>query len=129
VQTMEGGSSCASSESPFQEKMSADQVTAVKRREMGKAPSDVWFDIYKVLFPGAPLPSNPYAEETQSGTVQRFTAYFEREAPGILAAEINTRMFGYDSTIPEHQMFIESVLTDSIRVLLQRINAGFESVG
>jgi hypothetical protein len=128
MEMMERSVSCTSNRSPFEEKMTPDQLTAIKRREMGRALSDVWFEICKILFPGVALPLNPYAEEMQSETIEGFLAYFEREAQGILAPEIDARMFGDASTIPGQQAFVESVLTDSIRVLLEQIKNGFRSV-
>lgn len=120
--------SCQSVPSPFEERMTPDTLTEIKRKEPGRSPATAWFNIYKKLFPGAPLPLDPYVEDMlQSETVQNYMAFFEREAPGLLASEINTRMFGYASTVPGQDEFVESLLADSIRVLLETIKAGYRS--
>ena len=117
--------SCERQLPPFDEKMTSDQFKAIKRREMGKSTKDAWFDIYKILFPASPLPLDPYAESVHANTVQDFVAFFEREAPRVLASEINVRLFGAATVTPEHEQFVDSVLTESISVLLQRLNERF----
>ncbi|OAL29006.1 hypothetical protein AYO22_02442 [Fonsecaea multimorphosa] len=105
--------------------MTQDQLTAIKRREMGRNRSDAWFGIYKVLFPNSPLPLDPYVDSTHADTVQDFIAFFEREGREVLASEINQRMFGVVTTTPWEQEFVERVLAESINVLLQRLDSRF----
>lgn len=80
--------SCLTISSPFAERMTPDQVTAIKRRELGKSRLDAWFDIYAILFP-----RDPYIDSVYSEPVQDFLTFLEREAPPILANEINTCLF------------------------------------
>ncbi|OQV06109.1 hypothetical protein CLAIMM_10734, partial [Cladophialophora immunda] len=117
--------SCQPQVSPFEEKMTQDQLTAIKRREMGRNRSDAWFDIYKILFPNSALPLDPYADSTHADTVQDFIAFFEREGREVLASEINQRMFGAVAWWPRQQEFVEEVLAESINVLLQRLHSRF----
>ena len=53
---------CEVKEACFTEKMATEQVNLIKRRTIGKTPSETWFEIYKILFPYAPLPETPYVE-------------------------------------------------------------------
>ncbi len=92
---------------------------------MGKSTKDAWFDMYKILFPASPLPLDPYAESVHANSVQDFVAFFEREAPRVLASEINVRLFGSAMVTAEHEQFVDSVLAESISVLLQRLNERF----
>ncbi|EXJ70691.1 uncharacterized protein A1O5_05681 [Cladophialophora psammophila CBS 110553] len=117
--------SCRRQLCPFEEKMTQDQLTAIKRREMGRSRSDAWFDIYKILFPISTLPVDPYVDSAHADTVQDFIAFFVREGREVLASEINQRMFGPVSTTPGEQEFVDRVLEESINVLLQRLDARF----
>lgn len=114
---------CQSIASPFPEKMSPDQVTAIKRRDQGKNRVEAWFDIYGILFPGALLPLDPYIDSMDSEPIQNILALFEQEAPQILATEINTRMFGDAECTEEDRTFRDTVLEESISVLIQRFKA------
>ncbi|KIW70305.1 hypothetical protein PV04_02590 [Phialophora macrospora] len=116
---------CERQPSPFEEKMTPDELTAIKRRDLGRDRWNAWFDIYKILFPGAPLPVDPYVDSVHTSAVQQFMAFFEDEGREVLASEINWRMFGYAPPTPEHQLFVESVLTASIEVLIQRLEGRF----
>ncbi|KIW88058.1 uncharacterized protein Z519_11168 [Cladophialophora bantiana CBS 173.52] len=117
--------SCQQQLCPFEEKMTQDQLMAIKRREMGRSRSDAWFDIYKILFPNSTLPLDPYVDSVHADTVQDFIAFFVREGRELLASEINQRMFGPASTTSGEQEFVDRVLADSINVLLQRLDARF----
>ncbi|KIW81314.1 hypothetical protein Z517_04339 [Fonsecaea pedrosoi CBS 271.37] len=117
--------SCQQRVSPFEEKMTQDQLMAIKRREIGRMRSDAWFGIYKILFPNSPLPLDPYVDSIHADTVQNFIAFFEREGRVVLASEINQRMFGEVATTPAEQDFVDRVLAESINVLLQRLNSRF----
>ncbi|OAG36338.1 hypothetical protein AYO21_09503 [Fonsecaea monophora] len=117
--------SCQQRVSPFEEKMTQDQLMAIKRREIGRTRSDAWFGIYKILFPNSPLPLDPYVDSMHADTVQNFIAFFERDGRVVLASEINQRMFGEVATTPAEQDFVDRVLAESINVLLQRLNSRF----
>ena len=102
--------------------MTPDQLTAIKRRDLGRDRSEAWFGIYRILFPVSPLPLTPYNDSVHTLTVQEFMAFFEDEGRAVLASEINWRMFGQPPTTPEHELFVESVLTTSIDVMIRRLD-------
>jgi hypothetical protein len=84
--------SCVLTQSPFEEKMTADQMTEIKRRTPGKERSKSWFTIFRILFPQADLPQSPFINKYSEECVQHFLSHFEREAPGRLAATINSEL-------------------------------------
>lgn len=84
--------SCVLSQSPFEEKMTADQMTEIKRRTPGKERTKSWFTIFRILFPQADLPQSPFINKYSEDCVQHFLSHFEREAPGRLAATINSEL-------------------------------------
>lgn len=56
-----------------------------------------------------------------SGPVQDFLTFVEREALVILASEINSRLFGDAETTMKQRAFVDSVLADSVIVLLRSL--------
>jgi hypothetical protein len=117
--------SCQETPCPFEEKMTSDQLTAVKRRGLGRSERDTWFEIYKLLFPDAPLPLDPYVHSTHADDVQDFIVFFQGDGRQVLSEEINQRMFGTVNASREEQEFVDRVLAESINVLLQRLESRF----
>lgn len=121
--------SCQQQASPFEEKMTPDQLTMIKRRGMNRRASDAWFDIYKVLFPDSPLPLNPYNDGVHAVTLQDFISFLDRDGRAILSSEINRRMFPpmiMDTQESRDNLaFRESVFDDAVNVLLQRLDSRF----
>ena len=76
--------SCDNIDSPFDEKMTHDQASLIKRRSRRQSPSEAWFFIYKTLFPMSPLPSSPFAVYTTSPNAQSFRDFFNSQTEGIL---------------------------------------------
>jgi hypothetical protein len=74
----------------FSEKMTADQLTSIKRRSPGRSPRDTWYIIFKVLFPGAVLPDTPFAEWTSPDTIAAFIGHAERHGPALLSALVSS---------------------------------------
>lgn len=74
--------------------MTRDQLMAVKRRAIGQDPSDAWYDIFKILFPGTTLPLRPYptVESGHLFTVNKFWSFLDSEAQGLLIGDINCRL-------------------------------------
>jgi hypothetical protein len=106
--------------------MTADQATLIKHERMGGSRTVRWFEIYKILFPNAPLPLDPYVDCTIADNVQDFMAFFEREAPAILAPQVNANLFGHGSESFEHQAWVDSALSESISILLGTIRERYK---
>ena len=84
--------SCTVSPSPFDEKMTVDQQTEIKRRTPREERTKSWFAIYRILFPRASLPENPFIGTYSEECVEHFLSYFELEAPGLLANAIRSEV-------------------------------------
>ncbi|KAK5051532.1 hypothetical protein LTR84_003184 [Exophiala bonariae] len=112
---------CDRVDSPFEEKMSPSQMTAIKRRTPGRDPVDLWYDIFKILFPGAPLPLSPYVDSPYQSTVNDFLVFFEVEVQGVLSREVNNRMFG-DALATVDPQFLEGVWSESVAVLIRYLD-------
>ncbi|KAK5232725.1 hypothetical protein LTR47_006289 [Exophiala xenobiotica] len=121
--------SCEIVECPFGEKMNPDQYQAVKRRQVGQDCVASWFAIFGILFPGAPLPDNPYVECTESLMVGRivgeFTNFVEHEAPRRLAERIGVQIFGVENQA-QHQWWLNQVLEESLPLVLAEMRRQFQ---
>jgi hypothetical protein len=74
----------------YSEKMTADQLTSIKRRSPGRSPRETWYVIFKILFPASSLPETPFAEWTSPDTIAAFVDHAERRGPAMLSALIST---------------------------------------
>ncbi len=121
--------SCGILECPFEEKMNPDQYRAVKRRQVGQDCVASWFAIFAILFPGAPLPDNPYVECTETLMIGRivgeFTNFVEHEAPRRLAETMGVHIFGVGNQ-GEHQWWLNQVLEESLPTVLAEIRRQFQ---
>ena len=118
--------SCVMVSSPFDDKMTPDQVTAIKRREMGRDRIEAWFDIFKILFPDTPPPMDPYLDSIQCQVDPDFREFFLREAPPILAANIGSQVLGYALLPQEEQSWLESVLEVTVPRLWQEVEERYK---
>jgi hypothetical protein len=80
---------CDVSDPQYSEKMTANQLTRIKRRSPGRSSRDTWYIIFKILFPGASLPNSPFAECRSSDTIAEFIFHAERKGPAMLSELIN----------------------------------------
>src|SRR5271155_4886012 len=64
---------CEVPQSPLSEKMTQDQLNSIKRRKPGKDACETWYNIFKILFPNAPLPDSPYYDTVSPMAVQSFS--------------------------------------------------------
>lgn len=72
---------CEVAEPRFAEKMTRDQLNNIKRRSPGKDACETWFNIFRILFPGAALPDSPFYEAASPMTVQSFLAALSGPCP------------------------------------------------
>ena len=109
---------CEVKEACFTEKMATEQVNFIKRRTIGKTPSESWFEIYKILFPHAPIPETPYVETVSPGAIQRFTDHFYRQAGSRLAALVQKELQGRMLLERDRQRILDSALESAIGQLV-----------
>ncbi|EXJ60942.1 hypothetical protein A1O7_05095 [Cladophialophora yegresii CBS 114405] len=84
--------SCTVSPSPFEEKMTTDQMSEIKRRTPREERTKSWFTIFRILFPQSDLPRSPFVGDYSEECIHHFLEYFEREAPRVLAATIDSEL-------------------------------------
>ena len=51
--------SCTVIDCPYPEKLTDEQMKALKRKWPGKSMEECWYIIFRILFPNTPVPSNP----------------------------------------------------------------------
>lgn len=66
---------CAIAPCPYPEKLDNDQFRALKRRQQGKNKAESWFYIFKILFPDAVPPADPYEGDFGTLLVTRLGSY------------------------------------------------------
>ncbi|KIW95002.1 uncharacterized protein Z519_04982 [Cladophialophora bantiana CBS 173.52] len=65
----------------YEDKMTDDQFQAIKRRIIRGDPCELWFNIYSVLFPGAPRPSSPFVTTADATMINHFVNLFRWVGP------------------------------------------------
>lgn len=113
---------CDIRELPFKEKMTIEQRKAVHKRTPGKCPSRVWFEIFAILFPGAPTPSSPYAETGSPEAIQDFLVWFQEQAPQMLSTFIlqNAPLMS-----PYEQTVLDNAVEMAVPRLVQQYSSNF----
>ena len=110
--------SCTVSPSHFDEKMTVDQMTEIKRRTPREERTKSWFAIYRILFPHAALPTNPFVGNYPEECVEHFLGYFEHEAPGILTNAIRSELNASALLLGSEQ---RRLLDDILEISLSRV--------
>jgi hypothetical protein len=72
--------------------MTTDQMSEIKRRTPREERTKSWFTIFRILFPQSDLPRSPFVGDYSEECIQHFLGYFEREAPRVLAATIDSEL-------------------------------------
>ena len=75
----------------FEEKMTDEQLNSIKRRIVKGDPPELWFNIFKTLFPEAPRPLSPYASDNDPTTVNHFVNLFRWFGPEEMGNLIRAR--------------------------------------
>jgi hypothetical protein len=119
--------SCQIAGSPFEEKMTADQMIWIKRRQPGKDQSETWFDIFGSLFPGAPLPSTPYVESIAEEAVRSFVRLFQSEAPIVLSELIRDELQETLLLRNDQQSILDGALDGAISELVRLLGSNFST--
>lgn len=112
--------------------MNPDQYTFVKRRRMKEDKTEAWFAIFRVLFPGHPLPESahvtcptPLSSAVCWQTIAaEYNAFIDIEAPKRLAPLAAQRLFGDDYSAAE-EMFVGQVVEQTLPFVLHELGAEF----
>lgn len=73
---------CDAETCPFPEKLDETQQNKIHVKRPGKDPKDLWYDIFRIIFPGVPVPNSPYIEAAQpksneQSILEQFVRLFE----------------------------------------------------
>ncbi|KAL9619601.1 MAG: hypothetical protein Q9160_005788 [Pyrenula sp. 1 TL-2023] len=83
---------CSFNGPKFTEKMTSAQQRQIKRKRPGVTAEENWFDIYRILFPQAPIPDSPYLETKYPTIISNFMSYFRVEGPPLLSSLLETEL-------------------------------------
>lgn len=113
---------CELQELPFKEKMTKEQKDAVHKRSSGKRAREVWYEIFGIIFPDAPMPSSPYIDAGAPEAVQDFLEFFQERAPAMLRRLIlqNTLLLGW-----YEQMVLDAAVEAAIPRLVEEFGRDF----
>lgn len=112
--------SCELRPPQFEEKMTFEQFTQIKRRAPAQDPSDTWFAIFRILFPGTALPHSPYVDSVSPEVIQDFLDYFYRQAQSRLSDLIRTELQGRMLMQGDQQRILDSALESAIAQLVSQ---------
>jgi len=112
--------SCELRPPQFEEKMTFEQFTQIKRRASAQDPSDTWFAIFKILFPGTALPHSPYVDSVSPEVIQDFLDYFYRQAQSRLSDLIRIELQGRMLMQGDQQRILDSALESAIAQLVSQ---------
>jgi hypothetical protein len=112
--------SCELRPPQFEEKMTFEQLTQIKRRAPAQDPSDTWFAIFRILFPGTALPHSPYVDSVSPEVIQDFLDYFYRQAQSRFSDLIRTELQGRMLMQGDQQRILDSALESAIAQLVSQ---------
>ena len=113
---------------PFDEKMTQDQYTAIKRRKMREPPAPLWYAIFGILFPGAEPPDTPYVCGTNSPemvrTAEEFGEFLESRMQDALATRLSRELYNSDDAMSLFyvNVALEATLPSLLRELYSEFN-------
>jgi hypothetical protein len=108
--------------------MTRDQLNSIKRRSPGKDACETWFNIFRILFPGATIPDSPYCEAASPTAVQSFSRRFLAQAAAMLSALVRTRIQGRVIMTNEEQQILDNALEDSLSEVVRQFDTDFDEV-
>jgi len=112
--------SCELRPPQFEEKMTFEQFTQIKRRAPAQDPSDTWFAIFRILFPGTALPHSPYVDSVSPEVIQDVLDYFYRQAQSRLSDLIRIELQGRMLMQGDQQRILDSALESAIAQLVSQ---------
>jgi hypothetical protein len=113
----------------FAERMTAEQMQQIKRKQPGSTVNETWYNIYSILFPGSTQPASPYAEtRLPTETLQRFLNYVEDEGPALLSELLHTELADTLMLDRERQAVLEVALETAMSRLVDRLTPGLRQI-
>ncbi|KAK4215605.1 hypothetical protein QBC37DRAFT_122081 [Rhypophila decipiens] len=112
--------SCSLKKAPDWDTITADQKSKIKRRaDPKKSRVEHWFDIFRILFPGHPIPCSPFVDILLSNELCNLRNFIARSWRPIFDAQAEQRLPECLRTHTEAvQEFSHAVFEDTVSVLL-----------
>lgn len=109
--------------SSFEEKMTAEQSAIIRKKTRGVDPYLTWYDIYRTLFPGAPLPSTPYASfaNQNSESLDAFVHFVQERLP----QKVSEKLVGMSLMSGVHQDLVTSSIETCLATIMQEMRLDF----
>ena len=105
------------------EGITARQREELSKRSLTNSAVENWNDVYRILFPGSPLPSSPYIDPLLSGELRAFREHALSEGPPIWNEILRTHLpENLQTYIEELQSFHHSFFPEAIFSLFQGWN-------
>ena len=99
--------------------VSRRQEEQLKNRSTQKTDKERWYAIFKILFPGHPLPSSPYLDAEVSRDINLVIELFQAQAPAAFNRAI-------EETLPEH---LHNTYGDDIAHIMRTVSSeAFERI-
>lgn len=119
---------CPEESCPFSERFDGAQCDDIRRKRPSSSHEQVWYTIYAILFPGAPLPSSPYADRAEVQSAASPSVPETQDTMDVLGELFESRLDQH-STVPgqdwlrssEAREFIRQQLRASMTDVLQRL--------
>jgi hypothetical protein len=108
---------------PLNDELEWDGTTEDQREELHKRTSrklsekEKWYQIYAVLFPGAPVPDSPYLEAVKSEELRELLAFADLERPRIMD-DVLAGLPEYEGLQPEERRELVNAVTEVFLPLL-----------
>ena len=105
----------------------------IERRRPGRTASEKWFDIFKILFPGAALPRSPFAEHLSVDGLQAFIDYASDQRPSLLN-DLIREQFSHGlnqreaSIVDDYALIIGDALDRVVPVMLQQLGQSYRTM-
>lgn len=95
-----------------------------KRTSPKKTAEENWYDIYKIIFPGEPLPSSPYIDVSLSGELSAFREHQLSQGPTIWEDIIRKHLPPH---LQQHSEELQSFFISSYQEAVGRLHQGWFS--
>ena len=110
--------SCELRAPKYEEKMTDDQLNSIKRRIVKGDPCELWFNIFKTLFPSAPRPLSPYASDNDPTSVNHFVTLFRWFGPEELLNLMRDRREQMDGGLQTLEAPTQAIVDEAFEIAL-----------
>lgn len=110
----------------FEEMMTDEQFSEIKRRKPGVSGVDSWYQLFHILFPGAIEPATPYVSRGDPVAVQHFVNFFRAVGPSIMFDQMQSWK-AQNSNGVHLDMSTETIIDEAFEITLPRLLGNSEA--